>query len=64
MDTKEITHNKITEWTGETENVPEWWSSLLQRKQMLVNKHRIIAGMSRSGIIQTNIAINQSINQS
>ena len=55
-----ITQNKITEWTGEAENVLEWWSGLLQGKQMLVNKHSIIACMSWSGIIQTNIAINQS----
>ena len=55
-----ITQNKITEWTGEAENVLEWWSGLLQGKQMSVNKHSIIACMSWSGIIQTNIAINQS----
>ena len=26
-------HNKISEWIWEAENVPEWWTDLLQGKK-------------------------------
>ena len=46
MDTKWISlKTKITEWIGEAKNVPEWWTGLLQWKQILAIKHRIIACM-------------------
>ena len=32
---------KITEWIGNAKNIPEWWTNLLQWKQMLAIKHRI-----------------------
>ena len=38
-------NSKITEWIGEAKNVPEWWTGLLQWKQILAIKHRIIACM-------------------
>ena len=34
--------NKIIEWIREVNNVPEWWIGLLQRKQMLAIKHKIL----------------------
>ena len=54
-------HNKIFERMWEAKNVPEWWTDLLQGKQMLTNNHMHVLEWNKLSMYN-NQPINQSIN--